>query len=86
MLIDIDKLIIYTNFTDEKIKWFQIPYTVKVSNHLNGISYILVDWCKIHCKNCWGYYWDNDNNGYIGFEDNTEKILFCMSNDYQRDL
>lgn len=64
----------------------EIPYRVKIKRKEVTMDLIddLVDWCIDNCENYWGYYWDDDYNGYIGFADKSEKILFCMSNDYRR--
>lgn len=42
----------------------------------------LTEWCKGNCANAWGWFFDKDEVGYLGFADKDEMFLFCISNDY----
>ena len=57
-----------------------IPYSVRIS--YKSVPYLLTEWCKTNCNNAWGWYFDKEDFGNIGFADKNERLLFCMSNDY----
>lgn len=69
----------------EQIDILQLPYSVHVTKG-TGPSGLFLNWCSDNCESPWGWYWDDDDNGYIGFADNAEMVLFCLAVDYQRYL
>ena len=44
-----------------------------------GIHHEYLQWCREHCQGAWAWWFDSEQ-GYIGFADEQERLLFVLCN------
>jgi len=57
----------------------QLEHDVHIPESV-GVPYRFVEWCSENCKHRWGWYFGDNLEPIMSFEDEKERFAFSLSN------